>query len=106
MLCWSNSMQRFFIFCSKTGQSYFETEACTIASFYDHLPALCKDNKLCRKDLCWMWSWQAEPKSGYGPEAILQQNEFDGKLTTKSLCARIRERQNEYPPNVMTHQIL
>lgn len=75
------------------------------ASFFDHLPSSCYNNKLSRRDISWMWSWKIDSKSGYGPDAILNQNECEGKLTTTSLCAEILKRQSEYPEGVMTEPL-
>lgn len=39
-----------------------------------------------------------DPNTNYGPIAILNDAEFEEKLTVKSLCEAIKQRVSKYPP--------
>lgn len=106
MLCWSNSNNRPFLFDRSDGKSGIFIEKEVNASFFDHLTVTPQNRQNGQKDLSWIWSWQMDSRTGYGPNNILNDETFEGKLTVRGLCEAIEDRLRGYPVGALTEQLM
>jgi hypothetical protein len=106
MLCWSNSHNRPFIFDCNSGKAGRQIQKEVNASFFDHLVVSYQNRQSGQRDLSWIWSWKADPKSGYDLHTILKSEAFADQLTVRSLCDAIEERLRGYTVGAMTEELM
>ncbi|KAI6173305.1 Cap-specific mRNA (nucleoside-2'-O-)-methyltransferase 1 [Aphelenchoides besseyi] len=95
--CWSNSMGKPFLHDLSGKQTTYEFLPEFFASFYDHIPLSSNVNN---RPIVWMWKWQVDSKTDYGPKKILTDDEHSQFLTVRALTKAIEERRAKYDPRV------